>query len=83
MKMYDLRYADFNEKLIVKEINGNEDQIIYLNYIGIEVGKEITVLSKGFIDGTLLVTVNDNIYQLNSDAIKRIIVNTKNKIYQK
>ena len=83
MSMNDLRFASFNTELVVKEIFGSEEQIRYLEYLGIAIGKEITILSEGALENSLIVQVDKHIYHLNSDAVKRIIVEEKEKTLKK
>ena len=77
--MFNLREAQINERLVIQEIQGLEQQIEYLKNVGIRVGREIMVVAEGSLPGSLLVQVGDVRLHLNRDAINRIMVEEKSK----
>ncbi len=77
--MFNLKDAAINEVVVVKEIEGMEQQIEYLLNVGIKVGREIEVIGQGKLPDSLLVKVGEYILHLNRDAVSRIMVEEKSK----
>lgn len=81
--MFNLKEANVNEELIIKDIIGTKEQIDFLEYLGMMVGSTITIIGPGALENTLLVKLDDKIHQLNPDIIRRVIVDVKAKVKRK
>ena len=77
--MFNLKEANVNEELVIRDIVGTDEQMLYMEYLGMTKGSTLIVIGEGALPNTLLVKVKDIIYQLNPDLIRRIMVDVKGK----
>ena len=61
-----------NELFLIEKIDEPIEEIEVLKTIGISEGKEIMVLGKGYINGSVIVSIENYILQLNPYFIKKI-----------
>lgn len=59
---------------LIKEIQGDQKYIEMLAFLGIHKDAEIQILGEGYFPNSIIVLVNDNHLQLNSDFMNRIMV---------
>lgn len=79
MKMNELMV---NEMFYVEKIKAPQAEIDVLKTIGITEGKCLMILGKGFLEGSIVVNVDDKLLQLNPHFINEIdgyLINKKTK----
>ncbi len=61
-----------NEQFLIESIDTNEEELKVLKTIGIEEGCTVTILGKGHIEGSVIVSIKNIILQINPYFIKKI-----------
>ena len=61
-----------NEVFLIENINASEEEKRVLKTIGITEGKKMLILGKGYLEGSILVNVDNIVLQLNPHFLKAI-----------
>ncbi len=61
-----------NQMFYIEKIDASEEEIDLLRTIGIKEGVKIVILGKGYLEGSIIVNVENKLLQLNPHFISRI-----------
>ena len=61
-----------NEEFLIEKIVASKEEIDVLKTIGITIGKKIMILGQGYLEGSIIVLVDDKLLQLNPHFVSEI-----------